>query len=203
MALLLVNLDRFGTANDLHGRAAGDALLQEVAQRLRGVALAADTVARVGGDEFAVLATLRGDGRDAAAGLAGRLVAALDRPFALDSGTLRLGCSIGIALTTWDIHLPETLMRHAARALARAKAAGRGASASSMPASIPACSSVSGSRQSCAAPSAATSWYRISSQWWTWPPASSWASRCWPAGRIRRGAWCRRRSSLPWPRTSA
>ncbi|GGC44786.1 hypothetical protein GCM10011504_23980 [Siccirubricoccus deserti] len=126
VALLLVNLDRFGTANDLHGRAAGDALLQEVAQRLRGVALAADTVARVGGDEFAVLATLRGDGRDAAAGLAGRLVAALDRPFALDSGTLRLGCSIGIALTTWDIHLPETLMRHAARALARAKAAGRG-----------------------------------------------------------------------------
>jgi diguanylate cyclase (GGDEF)-like protein len=125
-ALLLVDLDRFKRVNDLHGQPAGDCILQDVAQRLRSVTRDGDAVARLGSDEFAVVADLGGDGPEAASHLACRLVAALGPPFALDGAMVQLGCSIGVALAPQDTEIPETMMRRAARALARAKAEGRG-----------------------------------------------------------------------------
>lgn len=92
--LLLLDLDGFKAVNDALGHHVGDTLLIDVAQRLVAACHGDDLVARLGGDEFVVL--LRG-GQAAAAALAARLVDRLAQPFALQSGTVALGCSIGLA----------------------------------------------------------------------------------------------------------
>ena len=113
--------------NDLHGHLAGDRLLQEVANRLRAAAREGDAVARLGGDEFAVVAELgEDDPSEDAARLARRLVAALEAPFDLGGATVRVGCSVGVALAPQDAADAEGLMRRADLALYRAKAEGRG-----------------------------------------------------------------------------
>ena len=118
LALLLIDLDRFKDVNDVLGHASGDALLCEVAERLRRHVRDGDVVARLGGDEFAVL--LR-DGRAAqATTLAQRLVATVGRPYALERQTVVVGASIGIALAG-DGSDAASLLREADIAMYAAK----------------------------------------------------------------------------------
>ena len=124
-ALLLLDLDRFKNVNDTLGHALGDALLCQVAQRLRAHVRDGDSVARLGGDEFAVLQT--GNGQPGAAtALAQRLIEVLSEPFELDGHQAHIGCSVGIALAPFDGDKAETLLKNADLALYRAKGAGRG-----------------------------------------------------------------------------
>ncbi len=125
VAVLCLDLDRFKAVNDLLGHHGGDALLQQVAQRLLRAANDQDTVARFSGDEFVVLQTriAQPAGAEAAAK---RMVAALGAPFDLDGQPVLIGTSIGIALYPQDARAGEDLLRNADTALYRAKADGRG-----------------------------------------------------------------------------
>ncbi|MGK9895187.1 GGDEF domain-containing protein, partial [Salmonella enterica subsp. enterica] len=89
-------LTGFKGVNDTFGHAVGDAVLRQVADRLRGCLTEADTVARLGSDEFVVVQTLVADGGEAAA-LARRIQSCLSEPFTIDGHTLTLGASVGIA----------------------------------------------------------------------------------------------------------
>lgn len=124
-ALLLLDLDNFKMVNDALGHSVGDNLLNEVARRLTSLVRETDTVARVGGDEFAIVArhmeTVRG-----ASILAEKIIASLSVPFELDGVVVNAGCSIGVALHPWNDGDQETLMRYADIALYRAKDDGRG-----------------------------------------------------------------------------
>jgi diguanylate cyclase (GGDEF)-like protein len=96
--LIVVDLDGFKSINDSLGHQAGDDALCEVARRLRCATRAADTIARFGGDEFAVLC--EGVDRPTAAVVAGRIDAHLRLPFAIDDVAVALRGSIGITLST-------------------------------------------------------------------------------------------------------
>jgi diguanylate cyclase (GGDEF)-like protein/PAS domain S-box-containing protein len=128
VALLCVDLDHFKAVNDTLGHAAGDALLCQVAARLRGCVREGDLVARLGGDEFAVLQEEVRRPADAAA-LARRIVRTLSMPYDLEGRPALVGASVGIALA---LAAPaagrqaEDLLREADVALYRAKAEGRG-----------------------------------------------------------------------------
>ncbi|MGN6424603.1 MAG: diguanylate cyclase domain-containing protein [Asticcacaulis sp.] len=125
MALLCLDLDRFKAVNDTLGHPAGDALLQAVAGRIRGLLQAGDTVARLGGDEFVVMQTgVRR--RDDAEALAQRLIRALSAPYSLSGVTAEIGVSIGVALAPRHGHDMEQLIKCADEALYAAKRAGRG-----------------------------------------------------------------------------
>lgn len=121
-ALLLVDLDGFKQVNDTFGHATGDACLKEAARRLGAVCRDTELVARIGGDEFAVLLGPRLDGL-AVADLAGQIVRALRRTVVRDDETLILGASVGIAFV--DTCDPSELFMRADAALYAAKAAGR------------------------------------------------------------------------------
>jgi diguanylate cyclase (GGDEF)-like protein len=120
--LLLVDLDRFKAVNDTHGHHCGDLLLRQIAERLRGELGSEDIVARLGGDEFAIAGP--GRTRAEAAALAGRVAAALRRPFQLDGVCTDAPASIGLAMYPDDGDEVEALMRRADIAMYRAKAAG-------------------------------------------------------------------------------
>ena len=94
--LVLLDLDRFKPVNDTHGHPMGDAVLCEVAARLRRHTRPGDAAARLGGDEFALL--VAGASEDGLAGLARRLVEALARPIATPAGRIEIGASVGAAL---------------------------------------------------------------------------------------------------------
>lgn len=125
LALLTLDLDRFKPVNDTYGHAAGDALLQQVALRLRDCARKTDLVSRLGGDEFAVIQR-GGLQPKGSTRLATRVIEALMRPFEIDGQPIHIGTSIGIALAPKDGADAETLLRHADLALYRAKSSGRG-----------------------------------------------------------------------------
>jgi diguanylate cyclase (GGDEF)-like protein len=121
-AIMLVDLDRFKSVNDLHGHAAGDRLLELIAERLRAVLPPDCLAARLGGDEFAVL--IRGhDVRARAEALADRLVRAARRPFDLGIAHVEIGVSAGIAVAPDDGRDARTLQRNADLALYAVKAA--------------------------------------------------------------------------------
>ena len=128
-AVLYLDLDHFKDINDTLGHPIGDLFLKEVGQRLRAHVRATDTVARFGGDEFAVLATELEGPTDAGV-LALKLVHALHEPFPVQGNLIRSGTSIGIAVFDADLPTPElppeTLLSHADLALYRAKLDGRG-----------------------------------------------------------------------------
>ncbi|HEX7241999.1 MAG TPA: GGDEF domain-containing protein, partial [Longimicrobiaceae bacterium] len=124
-AVLFLDLDRFKLVNDGLGHHVGDELLGVVARRIRGALRAEDTVARFGGDEFAVLLTDIGDPA-LADGAAERIQRAIAAPVNLDGYEVFTSASIGIALSSTAYGRPEYLLRNADMAMYRAKAAGTG-----------------------------------------------------------------------------
>jgi diguanylate cyclase (GGDEF)-like protein/PAS domain S-box-containing protein len=125
-AVLYLDLDHFKDVNDTLGHPIGDRLLQLLAQRFQRNIRAADTVARFGGDEFALIATDIVEPDDAAT-LAEKTIKSINESFWIQGNEIRIGASIGIALYGADSPDAETLLSRADVALYRAKADGRGA----------------------------------------------------------------------------
>ena len=123
--LVFLDLDGFKRINDSLGHAAGDALLVQVADRLRAALRPSDAVARLGGDEFVVLLELP-DSHDADA-VVRRLQRAFETPFALDDRTVRVTASAGVAIVQPGSDVaPETLLEQADAAMYTAKRIGPG-----------------------------------------------------------------------------
>ncbi len=125
VALLCLDLDHFKQVNDMLGHPTGDALLKEMAARLRGCVREGDAIARLGGDEFAVL-QCGARQPEAASKLAQRIVEALSAPYDLGADRAVVGASVGIALAAPDLFSADVLLRSADMALYQAKANGRG-----------------------------------------------------------------------------
>ncbi|MGA2816097.1 MAG: EAL domain-containing protein [Xanthobacteraceae bacterium] len=123
-AVLYLDLDHFKDVNDTLGHPIGDQLLRSVAQRLQANVRTTDTLARFGGDEFALLMTDIGDPTDAGV-LADKLLQIMAKPFLLGGNQIQSGVSIGIATYEPDVPEAETLLAHADVALYRAKSEGR------------------------------------------------------------------------------
>jgi diguanylate cyclase (GGDEF)-like protein len=126
LALMILDVDRFKEVNDTLGHDRGDALLQEVAQRLTEVVRDADTVSRLGGDEFAVLAPEVGSLLDAER-LAGRVHSAFDEPFVVGDLLLHVEASIGVAMMPENADNSTELMQRADTAMYAAKSTHLGA----------------------------------------------------------------------------
>jgi len=120
-----LDLDRFKAVNDTFGHHAGDALLKIVADRLRELVRASDTIARTGGDEFVIVQSPI-SAPDEATLLAERVIAAIAEPFEIDGHQAAVGASIGIAVSPRDGDASQQLLRNADLALYRAKEDGRG-----------------------------------------------------------------------------
>lgn len=123
--VLLLDVDRFKLVNDSKGHPVGDALLVQVAARLRGLVGAQDVVARLGGDEFLILVA-QAPGTAALVELAERVLADLRRPYDLPGGDrVVVTSSLGIAATHADVSGTDELLKQADLALYRAKDSGR------------------------------------------------------------------------------
>jgi diguanylate cyclase (GGDEF)-like protein len=125
LAVLCLDLDRFKSVNDTLGHPAGDAVLKEVAERLRRCVRDTDTVARLGGDEFAILQT-GVETAQTVLPLARRIIEALSEPYTIEGHEIVIGTSVGIALAPGDGSTPDALLKSADLALYRAKSEGRG-----------------------------------------------------------------------------
>ncbi|WP_439373671.1 putative bifunctional diguanylate cyclase/phosphodiesterase [Bradyrhizobium sp. PMVTL-01] len=124
-AVLLLDLDRFKEVNDKLGHPAGDEFLVQVAGRLQRCTRAAEHVARIGGDEFALVMANLARPEDALE-IAERFVAAFDEPFQIDGRQIVGATSVGIVLAPRDGNMALDIMKNADAALYRAKKAGPG-----------------------------------------------------------------------------
>jgi diguanylate cyclase (GGDEF)-like protein len=124
IAFHLFDLDHFKDVNDTLGHPAGDKLLRQAARRLRDLIGDGDTLARMGGDEFAIVQGGLTHPLEAAV-LAKRVVQAINTPFDIDGHEVIVGASIGIAVCPVDGEQGEELIRNADLALYRSKAEGR------------------------------------------------------------------------------
>jgi len=123
VCVLVLDLDRFKAVNDTLGHSAGDALLQEVAQRLSKCVRDGDMVARPGGDEFTAICTLTADD-GTITDIAQRLVDAVIEPFLVNDREVFVTASVGVAISQHAIETPEELLRDADAAMYRAKELG-------------------------------------------------------------------------------
>jgi len=117
IAVHTLDLDRFKEANDRFGHPVGDALLKQVAGRLRAIAATDDLVVRLGGDEFVLVQRAV---RDAEA-MAQRIVQSISAPYDVDGQAIELGVSVGVAVAPNDGRTAEALLSRSDRALYRAK----------------------------------------------------------------------------------
>jgi diguanylate cyclase (GGDEF)-like protein len=124
LAVLYLDLDGFKLVNDTRGHDGGDKLLAAVAARLRANVRERDVLARIGGDEFAIIYPAPGQ-PNGAVEFARRLLAAFEVPFDIDGQAIVASLSIGIALFPLDGTTPDVLQRHADTALYAAKQGGR------------------------------------------------------------------------------
>ncbi len=124
VALAFIDLDQFKLINDTLGHLAGDALLTEVAARLRRSVREADTIARLGGDEFVLVCTQMHNEDEITRSMQ-RVLQAVSQPWSAGGRNFSLGCSIGISLYPRDGRSAETLLKHADAAMYKAKEAGR------------------------------------------------------------------------------
>lgn len=125
-AVLFLDLDDFKTINDSLGHAAGDALLRQVAQRLRQQLRDSDTVARLSGDEFLLLLGELHDEK-AAAHAAAKVLEQLAQPFSVQGMEVLVTASLGAAVAPRDGDSVDALLKHADLAMYRAKDGGRNA----------------------------------------------------------------------------
>jgi diguanylate cyclase (GGDEF)-like protein/PAS domain S-box-containing protein len=128
IALLALDLDRFKAVNDLFGHGEGDVVLKRVSTILKGCVRGADTVARIGGDEFVILQVGAAQ-PEGARGLAGRILERFREEMNPAMDPTAVGVSIGVALHPRDAVDAEALHHAADIALYRAKTGGRGAAA--------------------------------------------------------------------------
>jgi len=124
LAVHVLDLDHFKKVNDTLGHSVGDKLLQTVGNRLQAVARDGDTIARMGGDEFAIVQVGLSQVADATA-LAQRVVMAITEPCDIDGHQVVSGASVGIAVAPTDGTTSDQLMKNADLALYRAKGDGR------------------------------------------------------------------------------
>lgn len=123
-AVLFMDLDGFKYINDTFGHQAGDALLQEVAGRIKKIIRESDTVARLGGDEFTLVLN-NIDARGSISLVAKNIINALAEPFVLDGQTCQVGASIGISIFPDDSQDCCTLLTQADEAMYEAKRSGK------------------------------------------------------------------------------
>jgi diguanylate cyclase (GGDEF)-like protein len=123
LAVLCLDLDKFKEVNDTLGHPAGDALLQIVAQRLRHCVGTDGKVARLSGDEFAILHVTAG-GAERTQLLAERIIATVGKAIEIEKRSLAVGLSVGVSLAPYDGNDADDLLKKADIALYRAKASG-------------------------------------------------------------------------------
>lgn len=123
--VLMVDLDRFKQVNDTFGHPAGDDLLKQVAERLKGALQETDVLARLGGDEFAIVQVNDVKQNDAAEALATEIITLIAEPFTVNGNVVSIGASIGIALAPEHGIHADDLLKMADLALYHAKALGR------------------------------------------------------------------------------
>lgn len=124
LALMYLDLDSFKPINDGYGHDAGDAVLKEIACRIKRSIRTTDTVARIGGDEFVVVLEVI-NGRGNAIVLAERLLSSVNEPVPYEGNHLIVSLSIGISIFPDNVEKPELLLKAADAAMYTAKATGR------------------------------------------------------------------------------
>jgi diguanylate cyclase (GGDEF)-like protein len=125
LAVLYMDMDRFKVINDTLGHEVGDLLLQEAAKRMTSCTRKADTVARMGGDEFIGICARIAAAEDASV-VARKIIAALAEPFTIKGNECSIGVSIGISLYPRGGDDSETLVNKADTAMYRVKESGKG-----------------------------------------------------------------------------
>ncbi len=125
VSLLLCDLDHFKNINDISGHAAGDTILVKIADRLKATIPDHDIVARIGGDEFAIIAKHHKSPKDTL-DFANRLLESINQPVSIDGRDVVPGMSVGISMFPYDALDIKSILAHADLALQRGKSAGRG-----------------------------------------------------------------------------
>ncbi len=200
IAIHCIGLDKFKVVNDTLGHPVGDGLLVKVAERIRSVVRGDDMIARVGGDEFAVIQTACE--QPAAEALAARLVDLLGRTYIAAGHMISIGASVGVALAPNDGDDVATLLKYADLALHRAKPMDGANSVSSSLAWTPAWSLAGCLRWTCGKrlPCESLKFFTSRKLMWIRKPCS--VSKLCCAGAARHAVWSHRACSYPWPKRS-